>query len=94
MVQVVMLRFLETWESSSSRCCENYFNAFLNPNHFYFFQLRRCCVDDPSNACSVSIASFGISEAKTEDFALFDNVAYVNAAENFLSLGNLCIVCP
>ncbi|XP_041350431.1 X-ray radiation resistance-associated protein 1-like [Gigantopelta aegis] len=49
-----------------------------------FFLMKHCCVEDPSDLCSVNIAGKEISEVKEEDFALFDNVAYVNAGENYL----------
>ncbi|CAC5372085.1 X-ray radiation resistance-associated protein 1 [Mytilus coruscus] len=49
-----------------------------------FFLMRHCCVEDPSDLCSVNIAGKELSEYKEEDFALFDNVAYVNASENYL----------
>ncbi|CAG2241615.1 X-ray radiation resistance-associated protein 1 [Mytilus edulis] len=49
-----------------------------------FFLMRHCCVEDPSDLCSVNIAGKELSEFKEEDFALFDNVAYVNASENYL----------
>ncbi|XP_053404342.1 X-ray radiation resistance-associated protein 1-like isoform X2 [Mercenaria mercenaria] len=49
-----------------------------------FFLMRHCCVEDPSDLCSVNISGKEISEVKEEDLALFDNVAYVNASENFL----------
>ena len=49
--------------------------------------MKHCCVEDPSDLCSVNIAGKELSEVKEEDFALFDNVAYVNAAENYLPFG-------
>ena len=49
--------------------------------------MRHCCVEDPADLCSVNIAGKELSEYKEEDFALFDNVAYVNAAENYLPFG-------
>ena len=49
--------------------------------------MRHCCVEDPTDLCSVNISDQGFSEVKVEDFQLFDNVAYINASENFLSLG-------
>ncbi|KAK3589901.1 hypothetical protein CHS0354_034913 [Potamilus streckersoni] len=51
-----------------------------------FFLMRHCCVEDPSDLCSINIMGKEISEYKEEDLALFDNVAYVNASENFLPL--------
>ena len=52
-----------------------------------FFLMKLCCVEDPSDLCSVNIAGLHISHAKPEDFVLFDNVAYINAADNSLNLG-------
>ncbi|XP_002738623.1 X-ray radiation resistance-associated protein 1-like [Saccoglossus kowalevskii] len=49
-----------------------------------FFLLRHCCVEDPSDLCSVNIIGQDLSEVREEDFQLFDNVAYVNASENLL----------
>ena len=54
---------------------------------FELFQMKHCCVEDPSDLCSVNISGKEISDVKEEDLALFDNVAYVNASENFLSFG-------
>ena len=51
------------------------------------FQMKHCCVEDPSDLCSVNISGKEISDVKEEDLALFDNVAYVNASENFLPFG-------
>lgn len=49
--------------------------------------MRHCCVEDPSDLCSVNISGKEISDVKEEDLTLFDNVAYVNASENFLPFG-------
>ena len=49
--------------------------------------MKHCCVEDPSDLCSVNISGEGLTEVKEEDFALFDNVAYVNASENILPFG-------
>ncbi|KAL4220511.1 X-ray radiation resistance-associated protein 1 [Mactra antiquata] len=49
-----------------------------------FFLMRHCCVEDPTDLCSVNISGKEISDVKEEDLALFDNVAYVNASENYL----------
>ncbi|XP_071949456.1 X-ray radiation resistance-associated protein 1-like isoform X2 [Antedon mediterranea] len=51
-----------------------------------FFLMKHCAVGDPSDLCSVNIAGQELTDVKSEDFALFDNVAYVNAGENLLSL--------
>ena len=53
--------------------------------------MKHCCVDDPADLCSVNISGQAFTDVKEEDFALFDNVAYVNAAENFLPLGSFFI---
>jgi hypothetical protein len=44
-------------------------------------------VEDPADLCSVNIANQELTDAKEEDFEIFDNVAYVNAGENFLPFG-------
>ncbi|ESP05046.1 hypothetical protein LOTGIDRAFT_230081, partial [Lottia gigantea] len=49
-----------------------------------FFLMKHCCVEDPSDLCSVNISGQGFTEVKEDDLVLFDNVAYVNAAENYL----------
>nr|XP_054770756.1 X-ray radiation resistance-associated protein 1-like [Lytechinus pictus] len=49
-----------------------------------FFLLKHCCVEDPSDLCSVNISGQDLTDAKEEDFELFVNVAYVNAGENLL----------
>ncbi|XP_046584130.1 X-ray radiation resistance-associated protein 1-like [Haliotis rubra] len=49
-----------------------------------FFLMKQCCVEDPSDLCSINIAGKELSEVKEDDFSLFDNVAYVNAGENYL----------
>lgn len=46
--------------------------------------MKHCCVEDPSDLCSVNISGQNLTEVKEEDFSLFDNVAYVNASENIL----------
>jgi len=58
--------------------------------------MKLFCVDDPSDLCSINISGQLLSDVKEEDFSLFDNIAYVNAAENFLTVGrstlkNLCM---
>ena len=54
---------------------------------FCFKQMKHCCVEDPVDLCSINISGEKFSDVKAEDFQLFDNVAYVNASENFLSVG-------
>ena len=49
--------------------------------------MKHCCVEDPSDLCSVNISGKEITDVKEEDLALFDNVAYVNASENYLPFG-------
>jgi len=56
--------------------------------------MRHCCVEDPSDLCSVNIAGKEMMDVKQDDLALFDNVAYVNASENFLAFGKgQCLLC-
>ncbi len=52
--------------------------------------MKHCCVEDPTDLCSVNIGGQGLSEVKEDDFALFDNVAYVNSSENILPFGKIC----
>ena len=54
--------------------------------------MKHCCIEDPSDLCSVNISGQGLTEVKEEDFALFDNVAYVNASENILPFGESRII--
>ena len=49
--------------------------------------MRHCCVEDPSDLCSVNVSGQGLTDVKEEDFGLFDNVAYVNVSENVLPFG-------
>ncbi|XP_071489518.1 X-ray radiation resistance-associated protein 1-like [Diadema antillarum] len=52
-----------------------------------FFLLKHCCIEDPTDLCSVNIAGQDLTDAKEEDFELFTNVAYINAGENLLPFG-------
>ncbi|XP_035827301.1 X-ray radiation resistance-associated protein 1 isoform X2 [Aplysia californica] len=49
-----------------------------------FFLMKHCCVEDPADLCSVNIAGKELTDVKEDDLALFENVAYVNAGENYL----------
>ncbi|XP_033637253.1 X-ray radiation resistance-associated protein 1-like [Asterias rubens] len=49
-----------------------------------FFLIKHCCVDDPTDVCSINITDKELTDVKEEDFQLFDNVAYINAGENLL----------
>ena len=49
--------------------------------------MRHCCVDDPVDLCTVNISGQGLLDCREEDFALFENVAFINAAENLLMPG-------
>ena len=49
--------------------------------------MKHCCVEDPSDLCSVNIANKELVDVKEEDLGLFENVAYVNAGENYLPFG-------
>ncbi|XP_071317002.1 X-ray radiation resistance-associated protein 1 isoform X2 [Trachinotus anak] len=52
----------------------------------FLLQLR--CVDKPSELCSVDISEQKLNSVKPEDLKVFDNVAYIDASVNFLSLGS------
>jgi hypothetical protein len=54
--------------------------------------MKHCCVEDPTDLCSVNISGQNLSEAKEQDFRLFDNVAYINAAENILPLSKCSFI--
>ncbi|KAK6194382.1 hypothetical protein SNE40_000023 [Patella caerulea] len=54
------------------------------PNLNGFFLMKHCCVDDPSDLCSINISGKEFVEVEEDDLTAFDNVAYVNAAENYL----------
>ncbi|XP_022098597.1 X-ray radiation resistance-associated protein 1-like isoform X2 [Acanthaster planci] len=49
-----------------------------------FFLLKHCCVEDPTDVCSINITGKELTDVKEDDFQLFDNVAYINAGENLL----------
>ena len=55
--------------------------------------MKHCCVEDPSDLCSLNISGQGFTDVKHEDLPLFDNVAYVNAAENYLPFGSYKSLC-
>ena len=50
-------------------------------------KMKHCCVEDPADLCSVNIANKELVDVKEEDLGLFENVAYVNAGENYLPFG-------
>ncbi|KAF7666314.1 hypothetical protein LDENG_00109980 [Lucifuga dentata] len=52
------------------------------------FLMRLHCVDKPSELCSVDISEQQLNSVKHEDFKEFDNVAYISASVNLLSLGS------
>ncbi|CAD5113791.1 DgyrCDS2958 [Dimorphilus gyrociliatus] len=54
-----------------------------------FFLLKHCFVEDPTDLCSVNISGCGLTDVKEDDLVLFDNVIYVNAADNVLQLESL-----
>lgn len=54
-------------------------------------QLKHCCVEDPSDICTININGLQMCEATTDDFAMFDSVAYVNAGENYLPFGEFIL---
>ncbi|XP_031724990.1 X-ray radiation resistance-associated protein 1 isoform X1 [Anarrhichthys ocellatus] len=52
------------------------------------FLLQLHCVDKPSELCSVRISEQKLNSVKPEDLTVFDNVAYIDASVNSLSLGS------
>ncbi|XP_037604365.1 X-ray radiation resistance-associated protein 1 [Sebastes umbrosus] len=52
------------------------------------FLLQLHCVDKPSEVCSVDISEQELDSVKPEDLKVFDNVAYIDASINSLSLGS------
>lgn len=44
-------------------------------------------MDDPADLCTVNISGQGLIDCREEDFSLFENVAFINAAENLLVPG-------
>ncbi|XP_078259038.1 X-ray radiation resistance-associated protein 1-like [Rhinoraja longicauda] len=50
------------------------------------YLMCRHCVDDQSDLCVVNISDQGLNAVNKEDFHMFDNVAFINAAENQLSI--------
>ncbi|XP_011481756.1 X-ray radiation resistance-associated protein 1 isoform X2 [Oryzias latipes] len=52
------------------------------------FLLQLHCVDDPSQICSVDISEQKLNSVKPEGFQVFENIAYIDASINSLSLGS------
>ncbi|XP_029375677.1 X-ray radiation resistance-associated protein 1-like [Echeneis naucrates] len=52
------------------------------------FLLQLHCVDKPSELCSVDITEQKLNEVKPEDLKAFENVAYIDASVNSLSLAS------
>ncbi|KAI3373603.1 hypothetical protein L3Q82_022197 [Scortum barcoo] len=52
------------------------------------FLLQLHCVDKPSELCSLDISEQELNSVKPEDLKVFDNVAYIDASVNSLSLGS------
>lgn len=50
-------------------------------------QLTHCCVNDPSDLCTVNVSGQGLADAETTDFQTFCNVAVVDASDNLLPFG-------
>ncbi|XP_038145007.1 X-ray radiation resistance-associated protein 1 [Cyprinodon tularosa] len=50
-------------------------------------QLRLHHIDEPSQLCSVVISDQKLNSVEPEELKAFTNVAYINASDNFLSLG-------
>nr|XP_020454410.1 X-ray radiation resistance-associated protein 1 isoform X2 [Monopterus albus] len=52
------------------------------------FLLRLHCVDKPSELSSIDISEQKLNSVKSEDLTMFDNVAYIDASINSLSLAS------
>ncbi|XP_042354596.1 X-ray radiation resistance-associated protein 1 isoform X2 [Plectropomus leopardus] len=52
------------------------------------FLLQLHCVDKPSELCTVDISEQKLNSVKQEELKVFDNVAYIDASINSLSLGS------
>ncbi|XP_030010380.1 X-ray radiation resistance-associated protein 1 [Sphaeramia orbicularis] len=50
--------------------------------------LQLHCVEKPSELCCVDISEQELNSVKAEDLTEFENVAYIDASVNFLSLGS------
>ncbi|NXW52311.1 XRRA1 protein, partial [Nyctiprogne leucopyga] len=50
------------------------------------FLMKHHCLKNPSDLCIVNISSQNLVSAKEDDFEKFDGVAFINAAENLLTL--------
>ena len=53
-----------------------------------YLQLQHCCVNDPSDLCTVNVSGQNLTEATSTDFQLFSNVVVINASDNLLPLGS------
>lgn len=80
---------LERYNNNKSDKFLYMYLSSVNTSIILPLQMKHCCVEDPSDLCSVNISGQEMSEVKEDDLALFDNVAYVNAAENFLPFGKI-----
>ncbi|KAM6342067.1 X-ray radiation resistance-associated protein 1 [Podargus strigoides] len=66
---------------SASREGNNEDNVLDGP-----FLMKHHSLKNPSDLCSVNISSQNLVSAKEDDFEKFDHVAFINAAENLLTL--------
>ncbi|KAK0136006.1 X-ray radiation resistance-associated protein 1 [Merluccius polli] len=48
--------------------------------------IRLHCVENPSDLCSIDISEQRLTLVKNEDFKEFDNIVYINAWDNYLSI--------
>ena len=64
----------------------NFYSQFAFFINYFNSQLQHHHVDDARELCSIDIVGEDLSEA-SGDFHLFTNVAYINAAENNLTVG-------
>ncbi|XP_068457490.1 X-ray radiation resistance-associated protein 1 [Clinocottus analis] len=76
----VQRRRKDTSKECNNKTCDNTLDRL--------FLLQLHCVDKPSELCSVDVSEQKLNSVKAEDLKLFDNVAYIDASINFLSLGS------
>ncbi|CAL8365070.1 unnamed protein product [Lota lota] len=55
--------------------------------------IRLHCVENPSDLCSIDISEQRLTSVKNEDFKEFDNIVYINASDNSLSIESFRSFC-
>ncbi|XP_047463264.1 X-ray radiation resistance-associated protein 1 [Mugil cephalus] len=82
--RTVNRRIKETYKKCESREAHSLQGVTLDGR----LLLQLHCVDKPSELCSVNISEQKLNSVKPEDLKKFDNVAYIDASINYLSLGS------